>query len=78
MLCFIGAFAASQQIRTAINITAVAAFFAYTGAGTEGTAGLGDYNLALDDSKQVSGVVVRTQIPRLDAIQGSLRHNPQD
>ena len=46
----IGAFAASQQIRTAINIAAVAAFMAYTGAGTEGAAGLGDYNLALDDS----------------------------
>ena len=47
---FIGAFAASQQIRTTINIAAVAAFMAYTGAGTEGAAGLGDYNLALDDS----------------------------
>ena len=47
---FIGAFAASQQIRTAINIATVVAFFAYTGAGTEGTARLGDYNLALDDS----------------------------
>ena len=34
---FIGAFAASQQIRTAINIATVAAFFAYMGAGTEGT-----------------------------------------
>ena len=36
---FIGAFAASQQIRTTINIAAVAAFMAYTGAGTEGAAG---------------------------------------
>ena len=61
---FIGAFAASQQIRTTINIAAVVAFMAYTGAGTEGAAGLGDYNLALDDSYRgqvVKGCPVMTK-----------------
>jgi hypothetical protein len=38
------------QIRNAVNIATVAAFFAYVGAGLDGTAGLGDFNLALDDS----------------------------
>ena len=33
-----------------MNISAVAAFFAYVGSGLAGTAGLGDFNLALDDS----------------------------
>ena len=40
----------SNKIRNAVNIAALAAFFTYVGAGLEGTAGLGDYNLALDDS----------------------------
>jgi hypothetical protein len=35
----------------------VAAFFAYVGAGLDGTAGLGDFNLALDDSYK--GQIVR-------------------
>jgi hypothetical protein len=38
------------QFRNAVNIAALCAFFAYVGAGLDGTAGLGDYNLALDDS----------------------------
>eukprot|EP00522_Entomoneis_paludosa_P008339 CAMPEP_0172457862 /NCGR_PEP_ID=MMETSP1065-20121228/24675_1 /TAXON_ID=265537 /ORGANISM="Amphiprora paludosa, Strain CCMP125" /LENGTH=994 /DNA_ID=CAMNT_0013211833 /DNA_START=139 /DNA_END=3123 /DNA_ORIENTATION=- len=46
---FIAAFNMSQQIRTSVNIAAVAAFFAYVGAGLDGTAGMGDFNLALDD-----------------------------
>lgn len=33
-----------------MNITLLAAFITYIGAGLEGTIGLGDYNLALDDS----------------------------
>ena len=33
-----------------MNIAVLSAFFAYVGAGLAGTAGLGDYNLALDDS----------------------------
>jgi hypothetical protein len=44
-------------VRTAVNIAAVAAFFAYVGAGLDGTAGLGDFNLALDDSYK--GQIVR-------------------
>ena len=47
---FIGAFSVSQQLRTALNIAAVAAFFSYVGAGLDGTAGMGDFNLAVDDS----------------------------
>lgn len=35
-----------------MNIAALAAFFTYVGAGLEGQAGLGDYNLALDDPYQ--------------------------
>jgi hypothetical protein len=45
----IAAFALSAQLRTAVNIAALTAFFAYVGAGLDGKAGLGDYNLALDD-----------------------------
>ena len=40
----------AKQIRNAVNIAAVAAFLTYVGAGLDGQAGLGDYNLALDDS----------------------------
>eukprot|EP00977_Amphora_coffeiformis_P023037 scaffold12124_cov137-Amphora_coffeaeformis.AAC.3 len=47
----------SKQVRNALNIAAVAAFLAYVGAGLDGNAGLGDYNLALDDSYQ--GQVVK-------------------
>jgi hypothetical protein len=45
------------KIRNAVNIVALSAFLAYVGAGLGGTAGLGDYNLALDDS--YNGQVVR-------------------
>jgi hypothetical protein len=45
------------QIRNALNVAAFAAFFYYVGAGLSGTAGLGDYNLALDDNYQ--GQVVK-------------------
>jgi hypothetical protein len=38
------------QVRNAVNIAALAAFFTYVGAGFGDTAGLGDFNLALDDS----------------------------
>lgn len=46
---FIAAVAMSHQFRTSVNIAAVAAFLSYIGAGLDGTAGLGDFNLALDD-----------------------------
>jgi len=39
-----------KDLRNAVNITALAAFFAYVGAGLDGTAGMGDFNLALDDN----------------------------
>lgn len=40
------------KIRDAVNIAAITAFLAYVGAGLGGSAGLGDYNLALDDNYQ--------------------------
>lgn len=47
---FIAAFSRSKQFRTAVNIAALAGFFSYVGAGLDGKAGMGDFNLALDDS----------------------------
>ena len=38
------------KLRNAVNVAALAAFFTYVGSGLDGTAGLGDFNLALDDS----------------------------
>jgi hypothetical protein len=40
-----------------VNIALLAAFFTYVGAGLDGQAGLGDFNLAIDDSYQ--GQVVK-------------------
>lgn len=40
-----------------MNIALLAAFFTYVGAGLDGKAGLGDFNLAIDDSYQ--GQVVK-------------------
>ena len=48
----IAAVAKSKEIRNAINIAAFSAFLAYVGAGLDGQAGLGDFNLALDDAYQ--------------------------
>lgn len=53
----IAAFTLSKEIRNAINVAALAAFITYVGMGLSGTAGLGDYNLALDDNYQ--GKVVK-------------------
>ena len=39
-----------KDFRNAANIAALSAFFAYVGAGLDGQAGFGDFNLALDDS----------------------------
>lgn len=41
---------ASKEIRNAVNVFALSAFVAYVGAGLDGKAGLGDFNLALDDA----------------------------
>lgn len=38
------------EIRNAVNVAALFAFFAYVGAGLDGQAGMGDFNLAVDDS----------------------------
>jgi hypothetical protein len=48
----IAAVVKSKEIRNAVNIAALFAFLAYVGAGLDGQAGLGDFNLALDDSYQ--------------------------
>mmetsp|Transcript_25010 Transcript_25010/g.37405 ORF Transcript_25010/g.37405 Transcript_25010/m.37405 type:complete len:575 (-) Transcript_25010:196-1920(-) len=53
----ISVISASKEIRNAVNILALGAFFSYVGAGLDGQAGLGDYNLALDD--QYKGAVVK-------------------
>ncbi len=45
----IGALARLPQARTALNIALLGLFINYVGCGLEGTGGLGDYNLALDD-----------------------------
>lgn len=46
----ISAISASKEIRNAVNIFALSAFVSYVGAGLDGKAGLGDFNLALDDN----------------------------
>jgi len=48
---------AFKEIRNAANIFALSAFFAYVGAGLDGQAGLGDFNLALDDN--YNGAIVK-------------------
>jgi len=48
----IAAVSASKEIRSGLNIFALSAFLSYVGAGLDGKAGLGDFNLALDDSYQ--------------------------
>jgi len=46
----IAAISKVAEIRNAVNVAALFAFFAYVGAGLDGQAGMGDFNLALDDS----------------------------
>jgi hypothetical protein len=46
-----------KEIRNAVNVGNLLAFLTYVGAGLDGQAGLGDYDLALDDSYQ--GKVVK-------------------
>lgn len=43
-------FAFCVQIKNALNVAVLFAFLTYVGAGLDGAAGLGDFNLALDDS----------------------------
>ena len=45
----LGALARVPQLRNALNVGIVGLFINYIGMGLEGTNGLGDYNLALDD-----------------------------
>lgn len=56
-LLLIGASAWSKEFRGALNMAALSAFLTYVGAGLDGQAGMGDYNLQLDDSYQ--GEIVR-------------------
>lgn len=46
----IAAVSFSKEIRNAVNVAALFAFLTYVGAGLEGAAGMGDFNLALDDN----------------------------
>jgi len=50
--CSLPTCSVDSQIRNALNVAALFAFLWYVGAGLSGTAGLGDYNLGLDDSYQ--------------------------
>lgn len=45
----IGALSTFAELRTALNLSLLALFINYVGCGLEGTKGLADYNLALDD-----------------------------
>lgn len=56
-LAVIWAISNIKEIRNAVNVAALFAFLTYIGAGLDGEAGLGDFNLALDDSYQ--GKVVK-------------------
>jgi hypothetical protein len=56
-ILFIGATAWSKEFRGALNVAALSAFLTYVGAGLDGQAGLGDFNLQLNDSYQ--GKVVK-------------------
>jgi len=56
-ILFIGATAWSKEFRGALNVAALAAFLTYVGAGLDGQAGLGDFNLQLNDNYQ--GKVVK-------------------
>jgi len=56
-ILFIGATAWSKEFRGALNVAALSAFLTYVGAGLDGQAGLGDFNLQLNDSYQ--GQVVK-------------------
>jgi len=49
-IVFLGAMTVSKEFRTAVNIFAISSFFAYIGAGLDGKAGLGDFNLAVNDN----------------------------
>lgn len=51
-ILFIGATAWSKEFRGALNVAALSAFLTYVGAGLDGQAGLGDFNLQLNDSYQ--------------------------
>jgi len=56
-ILFIGATAWSKEFRGALNIAALSAFLTYVGAGLDGQAGLGDFNLQINDNYQ--GQVVK-------------------
>ena len=49
---FIGLAAFSKEFWNALNVAALSAFLTYAGAGLDGQAGLGDFNLQLNDSYQ--------------------------
>ena len=55
-IAVISAISASKELGKALNIFALSAFVSYVGAGLDGKAGLGDFNLALDDNYNGSPV----------------------
>ncbi|OEU18046.1 hypothetical protein FRACYDRAFT_183807 [Fragilariopsis cylindrus CCMP1102] len=53
----IGAFTYVKEIRNAVNVAVLFAFVAYVGAGLDGQAGMGDFNLAVDDNYKGTQIV---------------------
>jgi len=63
----IGLLARSAAARTALNIGLVGLLLNYVGSGLEGTGGLGDYNLALDDGIRGCPTYEQVRQPSMDA-----------
>jgi len=56
----------SKEIRNAINVLAVSIFIGYIGAGLDGQAGLGDFNLALNDGVKGCPTYEEVRQPSMD------------
>ena len=62
----LGALARSSVARTTVDIALVGLFLNYVGCGLEGTGGLGDYNLALDDGVHGCPTYEQVRQPSMD------------
>jgi hypothetical protein len=63
----IGALQTVAELRTAANIAVLGLFINYIGSGLDGTGGLGDYNLALDDGVMGCPTYEQVRQPTMDA-----------
>ncbi len=71
-LAFIALLSISKEFKNAVNVFALSAFLTYVGAGLDGKAGLGDYNLGLDDNYR--GSIVKG-CPSYDEVRQSSMDN---